>query len=95
MENTAAITFREALLTIDDKTASVDAHQAVVGVLAHEMAHQWFGDLVIPGTKRVLENAKDAVNACIELRSLQQAKLAEYLKTSPAKNAAGASGLAR
>jgi aminopeptidase N len=46
MENTAAITYRETLLTIDDKTASVDAHQAVVGVLAHEMAHMWFGDLV-------------------------------------------------
>jgi puromycin-sensitive aminopeptidase len=46
MENTAAITYREALLTIDDKAASVDAHQQVVGVLAHEMAHMWFGDLV-------------------------------------------------
>jgi aminopeptidase N len=46
MENTAAITYRETLLTIDDKTASVDAHQQVVSVLAHEMAHQWFGDLV-------------------------------------------------
>src|SRR5216684_2690012 len=46
MENTAAITYREILLTIDDKTASVDAHQAVAEVLAHEMAHQWFGDLV-------------------------------------------------
>jgi aminopeptidase N len=46
MENTAAITYREALLIIDDKTASVDSHQAVAGVLAHEMAHQWFGDLV-------------------------------------------------
>ena len=46
MENTAAITYRETLLTIDDKAASVDAHQAVVGVLAHEMAHMWFGDLV-------------------------------------------------
>src|SRR5229473_3376307 len=46
MENTAAITYRETLLTIDDKTASVDAHQAVVEVLAHEMAHMWFGDLV-------------------------------------------------
>jgi len=46
MENVAAITYRETLLTIDDKNASVDAHQAVVGVLAHEMAHMWFGDLV-------------------------------------------------
>lgn len=46
MENTAAITYRETLLTIDEKAASVDAHQAVVAVLAHEMAHMWFGDLV-------------------------------------------------
>jgi aminopeptidase N len=46
MENTAAITYRETLLTIDDKNASVDSHQAVVSVLAHEMAHMWFGDLV-------------------------------------------------
>jgi aminopeptidase N len=46
MENTAAITYRETLLTIDDKNASVDAHQSVVSVLAHEMAHMWFGDLV-------------------------------------------------
>lgn len=46
MENVAAITYRETLLTIDDKTASVDAHRSVVSVLAHEMAHMWFGDLV-------------------------------------------------
>jgi aminopeptidase N/puromycin-sensitive aminopeptidase len=46
MENVAAITYRESDLLIDDKTASEDAHEAVYGVLAHEMAHQWFGDLV-------------------------------------------------
>ncbi len=46
MENTAAITFREADFLIDDKTASFDAHENVASVLAHEMAHQWFGDLV-------------------------------------------------
>jgi len=46
MENTAAIFYRETLLTIDDKTASVDAHKQVADVLGHEMAHQWFGDLV-------------------------------------------------
>ena len=46
MENTAAITYRETLLLIDDKKDSQQAHKAVFSVLAHEMAHQWFGDLV-------------------------------------------------
>ena len=46
MENTAAITYRESLLVLDDKNASVDQRKTVVDVLAHEMAHQWFGDLV-------------------------------------------------
>ena len=46
MENTAAIFYRESLLFIDDKNASVGSHAAVFLVLAHEMAHQWFGDLV-------------------------------------------------
>jgi aminopeptidase N len=46
MENTADITYREELLLLDDSTASVNDHKAVVSVLAHEMAHQWFGDLV-------------------------------------------------
>ena len=46
MENTAAIFYRESLLLIDDQHASVGAHQGVFDVLAHEMAHQWFGDLV-------------------------------------------------
>lgn len=46
MENTAAIFFRESLLLIDDRRASVRAHKQVASVLAHEMAHLWFGDLV-------------------------------------------------
>jgi aminopeptidase N len=46
MENTAAITYREVLLLVDPHNASVNTKQAVVSVLAHEMAHQWFGDLV-------------------------------------------------
>jgi aminopeptidase N/puromycin-sensitive aminopeptidase len=46
MENIGAITFRESDLLIDDKTASYDSHRNIASVIAHEMAHQWFGDLV-------------------------------------------------
>jgi aminopeptidase N len=46
MENAGAITFRETALLLDDKTASVERKRGVAGVVAHEIAHQWFGDLV-------------------------------------------------
>ncbi|HYK36275.1 M1 family metallopeptidase [Alloacidobacterium sp.] len=46
MENFGAITYRETDLLIDEKTASVGAKKNVAEVVAHEMAHQWFGDMV-------------------------------------------------
>jgi aminopeptidase N/puromycin-sensitive aminopeptidase len=46
MENFGAITYRETELLLDPKTASVGAKKNVAIVIAHEMAHQWFGDLV-------------------------------------------------
>src|SRR5271165_2536316 len=46
MENWGAIIYREAALLIDDKTASVGTKQDVADTIAHEVAHQWFGDLV-------------------------------------------------
>jgi len=46
MENFGAITYRETALLIDPKTASIGAKKEVALVIAHEMAHQWFGDLV-------------------------------------------------
>jgi aminopeptidase N len=46
MENLGCVTFRERYLLIDTETATQAERQAVVDVIAHEIAHMWFGDLV-------------------------------------------------
>ncbi len=46
MENFGAITYRETGLLLDDKDASINSRKRVAETVAHEMAHQWFGDLV-------------------------------------------------
>jgi aminopeptidase N len=46
MENAGAITFRERLLLVEPERASVNVLKNVASVLSHEIAHQWFGDLV-------------------------------------------------
>ncbi|HTZ96873.1 MAG TPA: M1 family aminopeptidase [Terriglobales bacterium] len=45
MENSGCITFREVLLLVD-KNTGISLKKTVASVIAHEMAHQWFGDLV-------------------------------------------------
>ncbi len=46
MENWGAITFRETILLYDPKTSSTRTKQFIAEVISHEIAHQWFGNLV-------------------------------------------------
>jgi aminopeptidase N len=46
MENFGAITYRETDFLVDEQHGSIDAKERVAQVVAHEMAHQWFGDMV-------------------------------------------------
>lgn len=46
MENWGLITYREQCMLVDPKNTSVSTKQYVAMVVAHELAHQWFGNLV-------------------------------------------------
>ena len=46
MENLGCVTYREVLLLVDPATATQPELQNVVDVIAHELAHMWFGNLV-------------------------------------------------
>jgi len=46
MENIGAITFREEELLADGQRASIGTRKEIASVVSHEIAHQWFGDLV-------------------------------------------------
>lgn len=46
MENFGCITYRETDLLVDSKRGDIPEKKRVAVVVAHEMAHQWFGDMV-------------------------------------------------
>ena len=46
MENWGAITYRETALLFDPNNSSKNTQQRIAEIIAHEMAHMWFGDLV-------------------------------------------------
>lgn len=48
MENWGLITYRETAMLYDERTSSVISKCRVASVVAHELAHQWFGNLVTP-----------------------------------------------
>ncbi|MBW2267785.1 MAG: M1 family metallopeptidase [Deltaproteobacteria bacterium] len=46
MENAGAVFFRETLLLLDPATATAAEQKRAAEVIAHELAHMWYGDLV-------------------------------------------------
>lgn len=48
MENWGLIVYRETAMLYDPLTSSANNLQRVSTVIAHELAHQWFGNLVTP-----------------------------------------------
>lgn len=48
MENWGLITYRETAMLYDETTSSIGNKLRVAVVVAHELAHQWFGNLVTP-----------------------------------------------
>lgn len=54
MENWGAITFRENLLLYDPETTSQAGVARICEVIAHEIVHQWFGNLASPSDWKYL-----------------------------------------
>jgi tricorn protease interacting factor F2/3 len=54
MENWGAITFRENLILDYPNITSKAGRERICEVIAHEMAHQWFGNLVSPSDWKYL-----------------------------------------
>lgn len=48
MENWGLITYRETALLYNNATGNLADQRRVGEVVAHELAHQWFGDIVTP-----------------------------------------------
>jgi aminopeptidase N len=46
MENWGLVTFREAYMLVDEENTPADMKELIAEVIMHELAHQWFGNLV-------------------------------------------------
>lgn len=48
MENWGLLTYKERNLLYDHDLSTTASKQSIVNVISHEIAHQWFGNLVSP-----------------------------------------------
>ena len=48
MENWGLITYRETAMLYEEGVSAISIKQRVATVVCHELAHQWFGNLVTP-----------------------------------------------
>ena len=46
MENPGLVVYRDNTLLLNEKTAPVTSKSLTAGIIAHELAHQWYGNLV-------------------------------------------------
>ena len=46
MENPGAITFADSILLLDSQAATTSQRRTLARIMAHELAHMWFGDMV-------------------------------------------------
>lgn len=71
MENWGLVTYRETALLVDPKNTSARVKQWVALVVGHELAHQWFGNLVTMVRTRLLSCLKQA---CFVVFGMMQSK---------------------
>ena len=98
MEHPGAITFKDSIILFDKASVSAEQHRMASSVISHELAHQWFGNLVTMewwedlwlnesfgdwmGDKITTELYPETKHELLELRSINGIMAGDSLVTS-------------